>query len=299
MKKKGIVYYCKPEYHNMRLDLFLVKEKIASRNAINLLIKEKKIILNEKEITKKSKKIFSNDKIEILSAEEKTTDITTIKKNEHNINILFEHKDFLVINKPPHLLCHPSGKKKEYTIADFAKTYWQDKFDGDEIERIGIVHRLDKETSGILLIAKNKKMAAVFKNLFQNKSIEKKYIAYIEKKDIPREGIITYAITRDPLCPIKMTHCIGQGKEAITKYKILEIKKDYLIVACFPQTGRTHQIRVHMAALGAPIIGDKVYGKKSPLIDRQALHAAEITFTYQEQRFHFFAPLSKDIANLK
>ncbi len=291
MKKKATIYIVDSLYNNYRIDLFLSLFMNISRNESLSLLHERRVLINGIDQIKKSKKIFSNDKIEILIENN-----NIIKKENEliSISIIFINDDFLIINKPPFISCHKTNKKDtKYTIADFAKYYWTDS--NLEDERFGIVHRLDKETSGILIIARTTEIKNTFISLFKEKKIQKKYIAFIEKGLQKREGIIKYNIMRDPLCPVKMTFSIGQGKIAETKYNIIEEKKEFTIIECFPKTGRTHQIRVHFQSIGFPIIGDKTYGKESNHINRQALHASEISFILKETKYVFQATIPEDM----
>lgn len=296
------VYYCFTEDYNCRLDVFLSQKKSISRSEAIQLIESENVTINKIKINKKSQKIHINDIVEI-----------TYKEKISNINsplipaieILFEHKDFLIINKPPFISCHQTNQSdKNYTIADFAHLYWQEEnnqksnYLKNSFNRNGIVHRLDKDTSGLLIITKNQKASTIFFGLFKERKIEKKYVTFTEKNTIPKEETITFNIMRNPLCPVSMTHCLGQGKSAITQYKIINSSNHFLVLECFPKTGRTHQIRVHLAAIKVPILGDAIYGKKTNLINRQALHAKSLSFEYENKFYYFDIPLWQDMQNL-
>lgn len=295
MIKKTTVYIVDSLYHNYRIDLFLSLVMSISRTESLSLLDQKLIFINNECHIKKSKKVFLDDIIEIINKD------TTVAKKETAIipiTILYIHEDFLIINKPPFISCHKTNAKDtHYTIADFARSYWNDTSDLEH--RYGIVHRLDKETTGVLIIARNNTIKNILLDLFKKRKIEKKYIAFIEKGLGKKSGNIEYAIMRDPLCPVKMTYSFGQGKAAETKYTIIEEKKNFDIAECFPKTGRTHQIRVHFQALGYPLIGDKIYGKESKLITRQALHAHQISFTLKDTKYTFKAPLWPDMEELQ
>jgi 23S rRNA pseudouridine1911/1915/1917 synthase len=296
MEKKATIYIVESLYNNYRIDLFLSLIMNISRAESLFLLQKNLVLINKQSQIKKSKKVLCNDVVEVLEQEN-----IIIKKEVEliSISILFINEDFLIISKPPFVSCHKANiKDSSYTIADFARLYWKDSIDNQD-GRYGIVHRLDKETSGILIIARTIEIKNIFIDLFKKRKIEKKYIAFIQKGLLKKSGKIEYAIMRDPLCPVKMTYSYGQGKEAETNYVIIEEKKIFDIVECFPKTGRTHQIRVHFQALGVPLLGDKIYGKESELINRHALHASQISFVLKEIKYFFIASLLPDMEELK
>jgi 23S rRNA pseudouridine1911/1915/1917 synthase len=293
MKKKSTIYIKFLTDSIKRLDVLLSEEQIIPRNQAIKIIEAGLVYLNNEIETKKSRKIQTGDVVEIFEPE------LSHQQDIIDIPIVYENESFLVINKPPTICCHKrSAGDLKYSVMDFAKKRWQGNHDEAELHRYGIVHRIDKETSGILIIAKNTIILAQLQDLFQTRMIRKKYIAFIEKGLTPKKGIITYNIMRDPLVPIQMTWSKHQGKTAETLYEIIEQRKDFDIVECTPKTGRTHQIRVHMQSLGHPLIGDALYGKHSPLIDRHALHAAHISFTLDNKEYQFDIPLPEDMKNI-
>lgn len=291
MKKKSTIYIVSIDDKAFRLDLFLSLRSHKSRSQIIYFIENNFVLINNSIVSKKSKILKIGDIVEVFEQE------LIEKKKKIDIPILFENKNFFVINKPPFICTHARNKlDNQYSVADMAKIYWNDK-DG-EIYRYGLVHRIDKDTSGILIIAKNILTYEIFQKMFKEKIIKKFYIAYTEKKNIQKEGIIRWNIMRDPLIPVQMTWSLYQGKEALTEYKIIDETDQFNIVICSPHTGRTHQIRVHMQSLNTPIIGDLIYGKRSDLIDRQALHAYKISFTIFDEKFLIEAPLYQDMQRL-
>lgn len=296
MEKKATIYIVDSLYNNYRIDLFLSLIMNISRTESLFLLEKNLVFINKQSHIKKSKKVLSYDVVEVLREEN-----VIVKKEIEliSISILFINEDFLIISKPPFISCHKTNSKdSSYTIADFARLYWNDRIDNEE-SRYGIVHRLDKETSGVLIIARTIEIKNIFMDLFKKRKIEKKYIAFIQKGLLKKSGKIEYSIMRDPLCPIKMTYSRGQGKEAETNYIIIEEKNNFDIVECFPKTGRTHQIRVHFQALDVPLLGDKVYGKESNLINRHALHASQISFILKEMKYSFTASLWPDMEELQ
>ncbi len=203
--------------------------------------------------------------------------------------IIYEDENFLAVNKPVGVLIHKVKSSKfkdsEETLVDWLlKNYPEVKNVGDEPEiRPGIVHRLDKDTSGVVLIAKNQKYFDYLKSLFEKNEIKKTYLTLVWGKVEPRSGIIDkpIGITKT----VKRT--IGKGKmlkEAITEYKVIKFFPFFSLVKVFPKTGRTHQIRVHLSSIGHPIVGDLLYSRKqNPFgLKRQFLHAESLEFNLME-----------------
>jgi len=205
-----------------------------------------------------------------------------------NISILYEDKNFLIINKPAGLLTHSPAGKNQPSLTDWLiKNYPEVQKVGDEPEtRPGIVHRLDRDTSGVMLIARNQKTFDYFKSQFQEHEVKKTYIALVWDTIAPKEGIIEKPIglktgTTKRTVHLKTAKMI---KEAKTKYKVIKFLKlgnnAFSLVEVQPLTGRTHQIRIHFASIGHPIVGDKLYGKRETLgLSRHFLHAESLEFT--------------------
>jgi len=230
-----------------------------------------------------------------------------------NLEIIYETPDFLVINKPAGVLVHGiEGHDSSKTLVDWLlKKYPEVKNVGDAPEiRPGIVHRLDKDTSGVILICRNQNFFKYAKNLFQEHKIQKKYLALTWGMISPKKGIIEKSI-RIKNGTIKRTVWRGKGeKEAITeyeviksiKYKVSSIKEEiFSLVEVMPKTGRTHQIRVHLASIGHPIVGDSLYGpKENPFgLKRQFLHAESLEFNLiNGSRIKIEAELPDDLKNV-
>jgi len=226
--------------------------------------------------------------------------------------IIFENKDFLVLNKPAGLLVHPKinyTNSKEQTLVNWlTKNYPQIKNVGDNPEiRPGIVHRLDKETSGVMVIAKNQNSFEFFKNIFKQRLIEKTYLALVVGKMNNKEGKIDLAIAKS--ISTKRTTKIKTGQKALkaeTLWKVLKTYQDNNQILSYlkliPKTGRTHQLRVHLAAIGHPVIGDYLYGGKTTLkyrekLNRIFLHAYSLKFKYDNTNYLFEAELSIELKN--
>ncbi len=209
------------------------------------------------------------------------------------MNIIYKNKDVLVINKPAGVNVHPDEKHKTGTlIQEILKIYPEIKNVGDpstgsgqENLRPGIVHRLDKDTSGVLIIAKNQPSFEYLKKQFAERKVKKTYICLLVGNLKQQKGIINLPIGRSKSSPVKRlasSKARGKLREALTEYKVLENFGDYTLIEAYPKTGRTHQIRVHFKAIGHPIVCDKLYAKKlvCPFgLNRHFLHAYSLELT--------------------
>lgn len=282
-----------------RLDIFLT-EKFPehSRAALQKMIKEKNILINPsinsgQAPAKSSYKIKNSDIIEIKPPEEK---IDLSPDSSVKIKIIYDEKDFAVIDKPAGLVVYPGTKHEEKTLVNGLLALWPEiKSVGDPPAgglRPGIVHRLDKDTSGLMIIAKNNPSFEYFKNLFKNREIKKTYLALVHGILTPREGVIDFPIRRSETVPIKQVaikekSIADSARPALTRFTVLKYLKDsagneYTLVEAMPETGRMHQIRVHFAALGHNIVGDKTYklNKTREIVPVKShfLHAASLNF---------------------
>mgnify|MGYP001579557590 CR=1 FL=1 len=200
--------------------------------------------------------------------------------------MIYEDKNFLAIDKPAGLLVHPTASSKENTLVKWLKKRYPEvtKVGDDPKTRPGIVHRLDRDTSGIMLVARNQEYFEYLKNLFQTRAIKKTYQALVRGRVMPKRGIIEKEI-KIKSGTVKRTVFKGRSeKAALTEYQVLKYFDGFSWIEVSPLTGRTHQIRVHLASIGYPVVGDKVYGpKKSTLVlpgaSRQILHAYSLEFS--------------------
>ncbi len=225
------------------------------------------------------------------------------------IKIIYENENFIVINKPAGIITHPAfeNDKRESVSTRLLKKYPEIKNVGENPLRPGIIHRLDKDTSGILVIAKNQKTFTELKNQFKNREIKKEYLALIQGILKEKNGIIDTPIARSKREPFrfrKSTKNNETSRDAKTEYELVKTYKsqdvDYSLLKVYPLTGRTHQIRVHLASIGHPIIGDKKYGfKKTPNLDlnRPFLHSNSIEFSLNSKRYKFEAEIPKELKN--
>jgi len=287
---------------NIRLDLYLCKQFPSySRSFIQKLLEQDLITLNGKIISKPGVYLKPATIINVQFPPEKPLGTQRTMPANLGTRIIFEHEHFLIVYKPPFLNVHmPNHESDEVTLVDWLISIFPDLTTVGVSDRPGIVHRLDKETSGLLVIPRNNYSHALFGDLFKSRKIDKTYLAIVQGH--PQEtGTINYPIRRHPVHRSKMTHMTGitgKVREALTHYKVLDYFKDSALVEVHPITGRTHQIRVHFTALGHPLIGDAIYGSKSKLINRQALHAHSISFEFEGKAFAFTAELPADMEKL-
>ncbi|OGZ95079.1 MAG: hypothetical protein A2847_01370 [Candidatus Sungbacteria bacterium RIFCSPHIGHO2_01_FULL_50_25] len=210
------------------------------------------------------------------------------------IPILFEDTNLIVLNKPAGIAVHGGPNVKGITVVDFLVRHFPEvKSVGDDPVRPGIVHRLDKDTSGIMVVARNPDAFGELKSLFKERRIEKTYLAVVCGRPKSRVGIISYSIGRDAKNPTRRGAGGGRAKirgerEAETHYRVLKTGGAYSLLEVTPKTGRTHQIRVHLKAIGYPIACDRVYGGKNVCCPegagRQMLHAQSLSFSFPEGR---------------
>jgi 23S rRNA pseudouridine1911/1915/1917 synthase len=193
------------------------------------------------------------------------------------LDILFEDDDLLVVDKPAGLTVHPAPGHPGHTLVNAILSHYPHLADIGDSLRPGVVHRLDKDTSGVMLVAKNRVAQANLVDQFRTRSVVKAYLALVKGKLTPASGIIEAAIGRDPRNRQRMA-VVSRGREARTGYRVIKYLGDYTLIEVTPETGRTHQIRVHLAAIGFPVTGDATYGVKSPYLSRQFLHANRLGF---------------------
>ncbi len=290
-----------------RLDTFISKKiESYSRSALKKIIENNLITVNGRVINKGSYVLKENDRVVVtFPAEPEPVDLKKLDK-DLGVELIYEHKDFLIINKPAGLIVHKanSSAENQVTLVDWLLHKFKEIKQVGVPERPGIVHRLDMLTSGIMVIPRNNYSMMKFSQMFKDRLIKKTYMAFVEGRP-EKAGSIVNAIGRHP-SGHKMAHVSVSNKkatviaprEAVTNYEVIKYFKDYSLVKAMPLTGRTHQIRVHFAAIGHPLLADLLYGKKSNLISRQALHAYELEFDYEGEHFNFKVDMPKDMLSL-
>ena len=289
MKKELIV----ENEESKRIDAYISENTEYSRTAVQRLIEENKITVNGKK-EKASYKVQNGDKIEI---EEEPAKEIELKAQDIPLEILYEDDDIIVVNKPKGMVVHPANGNPDGTLVNAIMSICKDSLSGIGGEiRPGIVHRLDKNTSGAIIIAKNDKAHINLNEQLKNHEIKKTYIALVRGIVKENNATINMPIGRSKKDRKKMD-VDKNGKEAITHFKVLKRYQDCTLLEINIETGRTHQIRVHLSHIGYPIIGDEVYsnGKNKWNIEGQCLHAKSLDFKHPitEKEMHIEAELPK------
>ena len=272
------------EHKGKRLDVFLVAavEDPPSRTVIKRLIDTGKVLVNGKS-AKANYRVLLDDEVKI---EMDLTQEVDAKIQPENIplDIFYQDEDVIIINKPVGMMVHPATGCYSGTLTNALLYHFQNLSDVNGAIRPGIVHRLDRETSGLILVAKNNKAHTYIAKQFEKHTIYKKYVALVKGAIAFDQGEINAPIRDHPrFFDLKQVAFDGEGREAVTYYEVLKRYDDKTLVALFPQTGRTHQLRVHLRHLGHPILGDDKYGRKESF-ERLALHAQILGFKHPATR---------------
>ncbi|MFC2005372.1 RluA family pseudouridine synthase [Chloroflexota bacterium] len=215
------------------------------------------------------------------------------------LNIVYEDDDLLVIDKPAGLVVHPAPGHPGHTLVNAILSHLSSLPDTGDWQRPGIVHRLDKDTSGVMLVAKNSAAHINLIDQFKARSVVKTYLVLVKGHLTQEDGIIEAAIGHDPRHRERMTVVAeDKGREARTQYHVIKYIGNYTLLEVRPETGRTHQIRLHLAAIGYPVVGDKVYGVKSDYLSRQFVHAISLGFRLPstDEHVEFTSDLPSDLA---
>ncbi|KEI16017.1 RluA family pseudouridine synthase [Clostridium haemolyticum] len=263
---------------NCRLDVFISNSlEGKSRSYIQKLIQEGHVKVNGKD-KKSNYKLKLHDSVIVNNIENESQKI-----NPENIDldILYEDKDIIVINKPQGMVVHPATSNYSGTLVNGLLYHCDTLSTLNEDTRPGIVHRIDKDTSGVLVVAKNNKAHEVLAEQLKEHSMKREYIALVEGILKEDNGFIDKPLGRNPKDRIKMA-VVQEGKNAITHYEVLKRFKNNTLVKCILETGRTHQIRVHMSYIGHPLVGDPMYGFKKQRfkLKGQMLHAKKLGFIH-------------------
>ena len=256
-----------------RLDAFLASfDDSKTRSIYKKLIEEGYVFVNGSTV-KASYKLNAGDIIEIREKESKRSE-----KIDMDIKVLYEDDDIAVIDKPRGLIVHPTNDE-EISLVNFLLYRFTSLSDIDET-RPGIIHRLDKDTSGLIIIAKNNEAHEKMKELFKSREIYKEYITIAVGNFDDEVTVVDKGIMRDPIKKIKMC-ASDEGKRAISEIHLLKQNDDYAYLKVIIKTGRTHQIRVHLAYLNHPVLGDKTYGYRGKIkMDGQVLHCRKVSFIH-------------------
>ncbi|MFW6287827.1 MAG: RluA family pseudouridine synthase [bacterium] len=285
----------------LRLDKFLSsKNKDLSRSYIQKLIDKNKITVNG-ENEKNSYKLRAKDIIVLKIPGAREPEIEAV---DMKLNILFEDRDIIVVNKPPGLVVHPVPGNWDNTLVNGLLAYTDDLSGINGVKRPGIVHRLDKDTSGALVVAKNDKSHRELVKQFKNRDTLKIYRTIVKGNLTHEKGIIDAPIGRDPKERKKMAVVKGNSKRAVSHFVVLKRFNTHTYIEVKLETGRTHQIRVHLSYMGHPVLGDDKYGrhrKNNKLsVRRQLLHAYKLGFEHPLKKtwMEFKAPLPEDFLTI-
>jgi len=266
------------ETKGMRLDVYLsnaLEDK--SRSYIQGLIEKENVKVNNA-VKKSNYKLRENDEVTFVVPDPVELDVVA---EDIPLDILYEDSDVIIINKPQGMVVHPASGVHSGTLVNALLGHCTDLSGINGVSRPGIVHRIDKDTSGVLIIAKNDNAHNKLAEQFKDHSMTRAYIALTEGVIKNDEGTIEANLGRHPVEKIKMA-VVKDGRHAVTHYKVLERYKSNTLVECRLETGRTHQIRVHMAHIGHPLVGDPVYGYKKQRfsLEGQMLHAKVLGFIH-------------------
>ncbi|MBQ7104871.1 MAG: RluA family pseudouridine synthase [Bacilli bacterium] len=264
----------KSEKENIRIDQYLTEELDISRSKVQKLIKEEKVIVNDKVISN-NYKVKLDDSIEVK--DDLDFEIN-IEAENIPLDIVYEDEYLLIVNKASGMVVHPAPGNYSGTLVNALMGKFN--LSNDKI-RPGIVHRIDKDTSGLLVVAKDDKTHELLGEMIKNKFVERIYVALVDGVIKHETGTIDAPIGRDPNNRQKMKVTDENSKEAVTHFRVLKRFKDATLIECKLETGRTHQIRVHMNYIGFPICNDPVYGRgKKTTPFGQMLHSKSIRFTH-------------------
>ena len=244
----------------IRLDAFLSSRLIQfSRSKIQKLISEGSITVNDKTV-KKNLKLSYGDTIEVDTAKFESIEVPDLKKWDYPLEVIYEDNDFAIINKPFGVISHPTSNNKDQTLVNILLNKFEDKLSSHpDPLRPGIVHRLDKDTTGVMIIPFNEYAHWKIADQFKNRTIQKEYIALTWGEWVEDEGLIQNKLSRSKKNPLKYQSSM-EGRLATSKFKLINNGKYFSAINFFPKTGRTHQIRIHCSEKGFPIVGDELYG---------------------------------------
>jgi 23S rRNA pseudouridine1911/1915/1917 synthase len=286
-------YHLRATRDGERLDRFVSENCPGiSRTHAHKLITEGLITVNGQS-AKASHRLNTGDAVAVIIPPEPPA---TMAPEDIPLDIIYEDADLLVVNKPAGMTVHPAPGHPGHTLANAVLAHFPELKDEDNTLRPGIVHRLDKDTSGLIVVAKSRAAQANLADQFKARTVKKSYLVLVRGRLMPETGTIEAAIGRDPRNRQRMA-VVTRGREARTTYRVIKYTGKYSLLEIKPETGRTHQIRVHLAAIGYPVVGDATYGVKNPHLARQFLHASKLGFDLPStgERVEFEAGLPGDL----
>lgn len=275
--------------NDIRIDKYLSNNTELSRTLISKMIDNGYILVNGKK-TKNNYKVKEND---LISIDNSFKEEINIEPEEMDLDIVYEDNDIMIINKPSGIVVHPGNGNYKGTLVNGLMCYTNNLSDVNGEIRPGIVHRIDKDTSGLIIVAKNNKTHEILGDYFKNKSITRTYIALVKGEIGTNSGTIDAPIGRSDKDRKKMAVTAKNSKNAITHFTVLKRYKGYTLIKCKLDTGRTHQIRVHMAYIGHPVYNDPVYTNDKCSDFGQFLHSYSMEFIHPitKEKMYFECPL--------
>jgi len=277
-------YRVEKEMEGMRIDKYLTEQREAlSRSFLQKLLKENVVLVNQKPV-KSNYRIIEGDRIIVTIPEAVEPDI---KAENIPLDIVYEDTSLLIINKPKNMVVHPAPGHYTGTLVNALMYYCNGRLSGiNGVLRPGIVHRIDRNTTGLLVVCKNDYAHNYLAEQLKEHSITRKYHAIVQGTLKEDSGKIDAPIGRHPTDRKKMSINLKNGREAVTHYRVLKRFQKFTYIECQLETGRTHQIRVHMAAMNHPLLGDEVYGpsKSSFTLEGQTLHAKVLGFLHPDTK---------------
>jgi 23S rRNA pseudouridine1911/1915/1917 synthase len=272
----GNIISLRAETDGVRLDRWISEQRPEiSRTQAQRLIQDGRVTVNAA-AARSSLKVMAGDAVVV---DIPPSPPSTLAPEEIPLKIVYEDADLIVVDKPAGMVVHPAPGHPGHTLANAILPYLTQPAAGGDWQRPGIVHRLDKDTSGLIIVAKTSAAHQALTTQFKKREVSKVYLALVHGHVTPDDGVVEAPIGRDRSHRERMAITdIEHGRAARTVYHVLRHLGSYTLLEARPETGRTHQIRVHLAAIGHPVAGDRVYGARSALIDRQFLHAHRLRF---------------------
>ena len=309
--KRAFVFLVSTADTGKRFDRFLQQQHLSlSRSRIKQLIEGGRFLVNDRQV-KAGAKLKPGDRI---SGSVPAPRLLEARGENIPLDVLYEDAHVIVVNKAPGMVVHPAPGVFSGTLVNALLFHCKDLSGINGVLRPGIVHRLDRYTSGVIVAAKNDLAHESLVKQFESRTVEKRYLAVVYGHLPEPEGLVTTALGRHPKKRMMISTHTRSPRQAITRWRVLELLRYFTLLEIFPKTGRTHQIRVHLSSLGRPILGDPVYCQKKRLKEvadpevrsraekfpRQALHAADLRFSHPEsgEPMEFHAPLPHDMEDV-
>ena len=282
------------EAAGLRLDRFLAGlPEVGSRSAAERLLRDRAVVVDG-DPAEKSARLEGGEEIE-LDAASVPRSATPLEAEDVGLRIAYQDDHVLVVDKPAGVVVHPSAGHGSGTLVHGLLAHGAA---GGETGRPGIVHRLDRDTSGLLVVARSEEAHERLKRLVRQRGLERVYLALVRGRPRSRTGRIEAPIGGDRRDPTRQSLDTDRPRDAVTNFELIELRDEYALLRVKLETGRTHQIRVHLAAIGLPVVGDAVYGAPDPALGRQFLHATRLVFThpFSAARIDVESPLPPDLA---